>query len=94
MLNLQARASSIVGLMPRHSTDVCQCQGNEGKRTSNSCSSTVLTEVRIQKFASWDGSYICTYHHIVEQQKQQAAILAATDENSAVTSAPKKQELL
>jgi hypothetical protein len=55
------------------------------------CSSTVLTKGRIEKFASQARAYICTYHHIVEQQKQQAAIVAATDENSTVTSAPKNK---
>lgn len=52
------------------------------------CPETVLTKVRIEKFAARARAYICTYHHL-EQQKQRAA-----SQNSDNNASPKQQELL
>ena len=60
------------------------------------CPETVLTQERIEKFASRARAYICTYHHIVEeQQRRKVAVVANLSATTASTPpiAP-KQELL
>ncbi len=53
----------------------------------------MLTQERIEKFASRARSYICTYHHI-EQQQQQQEIAVIADANSSAATTTLKQELL
>ncbi len=56
------------------------------------CPKTVLTQERIEKFASRARAYICTYHYIEQQQQQEIAVIA--DANSSAATTTLKQELL
>jgi hypothetical protein len=66
------------------------------------CPVNVLTEQRIEKFASCARAYICTYHHLHQEHKQAAAEHEDSNSDSnadktcldARTPSHKQQELL
>ena len=62
---------SIIGLMPRHITDVFPSCGREDaknfKELVKECMSPalVLTKERVEKFAAMTRAYICTYQELL-----------------------------